>query len=216
MAVMMCVCECNVLPYVLPDVPLGFIFHSSSVLMVKAVIPVINGQWYKIVVRFYELSCKLDAGARKCGHCVYGEWQWLWKWTCEVCPQGPAGWQMHKPSQDAHRHLNLLMCSCKYTLSLFPSHRLSHSIQFLSFFQCKWFIVSFCLTYASLKLISGRYADPSGGAVDLYRWNDCFQNDLKSLIEKGNCHDFLMHLFVCLLLGTNILFWLWMQLHIMD
>lgn len=73
----------------------------------------------------------------------------------------------------------------------------------LSFFQCKWFIVSFYLTYASLKWILGRHGWPIRGS--------CWFIQMKWLLSewpqvgdwKGNCRDFfLMRLFV---LGTNIL-----------
>lgn len=187
----MCVFEYNVLPHVLLCVPSGFILHSSSVLMVKAVIPVINGQWYKIVVRFYELSCKLDAGARKCGHCVWGEWQWLVKWTSEVCPQGPARWQIHKTLSGRPQTLK----SDHVHMQIHFFHFVS--LFYLSFLQCKRFIVSFHSTYASLKLISRRYIDPSGGAVDLYRWKWLLSKWPQATDWKGKLSWF-FNAFVCL------------------
>jgi len=106
-----------------------------------------------------------------------------WGW-----PSSPAGWL---------KHLNLLMCTCKYTLSLFPSHRLSHPISLYLYFSPRQVIYCFILLNIWISKIKFKEVCwPIWGSCWFIQMKWLFSNDLKSLIEKGNCHNFWMHLFV--------------------
>lgn len=109
------------------------------------------------------------------------------------------------------KHLNLLMCTCKHTLSLFPSHRLSLSVFLpLQVIYCL-ILLNMCISKINFKEVRWPI------------WGSCWFIQMKWLLSKWpqvtdwkRKLSWFFNAFVCLLLGANILFWLWMQLHIMD